>query len=205
MDAESESKEPQGLRANLKRKRSSVEEKNKHILCRTQGKCIDYRHLHDPFSNDKDDKEIINATAAVCDETFSVVANDGEPTLKEVRQLDEWPEWEKTIKAELAQLKKMGTWRLIKKPKHAIHITNKWVFTKKRNKAGQLIKYKARLVAKGCVQCPGYNYAKTHLPVVRLESIHLLLAIAATRGLKIHQMDVKGAYLNRTLKEQVYM
>jgi hypothetical protein len=60
-------------------------------------------------------------------------------------------------------------------------------------------------VAKGCAQHPGYNYTKTHSPIVCLESIRLLLAIAATRGLKIHQMDVKGAYLNGTLEEQVYM
>jgi len=75
----------------------------------------------------------------------------------------------------------------------------------KRNKAGQLTKYKARLVAKGCAQRPGYYYAKTHSPVIHLETIHLLLAITAMRGLKIHQMDMKGAYLNGTLEEQVYM
>jgi hypothetical protein len=99
----------------------------------------------------------------------------------------------------------MGTWKLVPKPKNTIPIANKWVFVKKRNKAGQLTKYKARLVAKGCAQRPGYDYAETHSPVVRLETIRLLLAIAATRGLKIHQMDVKGAYLNGTLEEQVYM
>jgi hypothetical protein len=99
----------------------------------------------------------------------------------------------------------MGTWRLIKKLKHAIPIANKWVFTKKRNKAGQLTKYKARLMAKGHTQHPGYDYTETHSPIMRLEMIHLLLAIAATKGLKIHQMDVKGAYLNGTLDERVYM
>ena len=134
------------------------------------------------------------------DESFSVTANDGEPTLKEAKQSDEWPEWEKAIKAKLAQLKQMGTRRLIKKPKHAIPIANKWVFVKKRNKEGQLTKYKARLVAKGCVQHLGYNYAKTHSPVVCLETIRLLLAIAVVKKLKIHQMDVKGAYLNGTCK-----
>ena len=99
----------------------------------------------------------------------------------------------------------MGTWRLIEKPKHAIPIANKWVFAKKRNKTGQLTKYKARLVAKGCAQRPGYDYAETHSPVVRLETIHLLLVITAIKGLKIQQMDVKGAYLNGTLEERVYM
>ena len=99
----------------------------------------------------------------------------------------------------------MGTWRLIEKPKHTIPIINKWVFAKKRNKAKQLTKYKARLVAKGCTQHPGYDYAETHSSVICLETIHLLLAIVATKGLKNHQMDIKGAYLNGTLDEQVYM
>jgi hypothetical protein len=166
---------------------------------------MDYHHLHDPFSDDEDDEEIVNAAAAVCDETFSVAANDGKPTLKEARKSDEWPEWEKAIQAELAQLKTMGTWKLVPKPKNAIPIANKWVFTKKRNKAGQLTKYKARLVAKGCAQCLGYNYAETHSPVMCLETICLLLAIAAIGGLKIHQMDIKRAYLNGTLEERVYM
>jgi hypothetical protein len=99
----------------------------------------------------------------------------------------------------------MGTWKLVNKPKNAIPIVNKWVFIKKRNKAGQLTKYKARLVAKGCVQRPGYNYTKTHTPVVCLETICLLLAITAIKGLKIQQMDIKGAYLNGLLDEKVYM
>jgi len=67
------------------------------------------------------------------------------------------------------------------------------------------LKYKARLVAKGCAQRPGYDFVDTHLPVVRLESICAILAIAPTWKLHIHQLDVKGAYLNGTLKEKVYM
>ena len=58
---------------------------------------------------------------------------------------------------------------------------------------------------KGCGQHPGYNYIEMHLPVVRLETIHAILAIAITKGLQIQQMDVKGAYLNGTLKETIYM
>ncbi len=181
------------------------EEENEDSPCRTRGKCIDYCHLNNPFSDDKNEDENINIATVVSDETFSITMNDGELTLKEARKSKEWPEWEKAIQAELAQLKKMGTWKLMPKPKNVIPIAIKWVFTKKRNKSGQLTKYKARLVAKGCAQCPGYDYAKTHLPIVHLEMIHLLLAIAAKRGLKIHQMDVKGAYLNETLEELVYI
>ena len=99
----------------------------------------------------------------------------------------------------------MGTWKLVEKPPSVILITNKFVFAKKRDKDGNLQKYKARLVAKGCAQHPGYDFLEMHSPVVRVETIRSLLAVAAKRKLYIHQMDIKGAYLNGILKEKVYM
>ncbi len=60
-------------------------------------------------------------------------------------------------------------------------------------------------MAKGYAQHPGYDYVEMHSPVVHLETIHLILAIAAIKGLVIQQMDVKGAYLNGVLEEWVYM
>ena len=68
-----------------------------------------------------------------------------------------------------------------------------------------LTKYKARLIAKGCAQHLGHDYIETHLPIVCLETIRAILAIAPTRKLHIQQMDIKGAYLNGTLKERIYM
>jgi len=194
---------PSNGQSNLKRKQvdNSSESKN-DILYRTRGKRVDYCHLQDPFSNDKD--ETINAVADISDKSFSITANDGVASLKDARQSDEWPEWEEAIKAELAQLHQMGTWRLVDKPPNAIPIANKWVFAKKRNKQGQLAKYKAQLVAKGYAQCPGYDYVETHSPVVHLKTIRLILAIATIKGLVIQQMDVKGAYLNGILEERVY-
>jgi hypothetical protein len=56
------------------------------------------------------------------------------------------------VKIELAQLQQMGTWKLVDKPAGAVPTSNKWIFLKKRNKLGELVKYKARLVAKGCTQ-----------------------------------------------------
>jgi hypothetical protein len=164
---------------------------------------VDYCHLNDPFSDDED--EAINIAAIISNESFSVAANNGVAMLKEARKSAKWPEWEKAIKAELTQLQKMGTWRLVKKLANAIPIANKWVFAKKRNKQGQLIKYKAWLMAKGYTQCPSYNYVKMHSPVVHLKTIHLILAIATIKGLVIQQMDVKGAYLNGILNKWVYM
>ena len=114
-------------------------------------------------------------------------------------------EWKKAIKIELDQLVETGTWKLVDKPKDAISIANKFVFDKKRNKAGKITKYKARLVEKGCSQRPGYDYQETFSPVVRMETLRMILSLLPSKKLKIQQMDVKGGYLNGILKEKAYM
>jgi hypothetical protein len=86
-----------------------------------------------------------------------------------------------------------------------IPLTNKWVFAKKYRRGGELLKYKGRLVVKGCTQRPGFNYVETFSPVVHLETLRAILSLLALKRLEIGQLDVKGAYLNGTLKERVYM
>jgi hypothetical protein len=103
------------------------------------------------------------------------------------------------------QLLEMGTWKLIESPPNAIPIANKWVYIKKHDQLGKLIKYKARLVAKGYAQRPGYDYVETFSPVVRMETVRAVLALTVKNKYKIQQMDIKGAYLNGILKEKVYM
>ena len=99
----------------------------------------------------------------------------------------------------------MGTWELVDPPEGHTPITNKWVLTKKYDKDGSLQKYKARLVAHSYSQQLGMDYNDTFSPVVRLESIRTLLALAVTEDWEMQQMDVKGAYLNGMIKEQIYM
>ena len=111
----------------------------------------------------------------------------------------------KSIGAKLGQLAKMNTWELVKCPDNVVPIPDKWVLFRKYNKAGELVKYKARLVVKGCAQCPGFNYDQTFVPVVRLETIRAILALVPMKDLKVQKMDVKWAYLNSLLSEQVYM
>jgi len=126
-------------------------------------------------------------------------------SLNEAKDSPDWPEWERTIRSELNQLQEKGTWKLTDPLDDAIPLTNKWVFVKKKDKDGNIIKYKARLVAKGYAQRPGHDYLETHSPVVRLETICTILAIAVQEKLLIQQMDIKGAYLNGHLKETIYM
>jgi Reverse transcriptase (RNA-dependent DNA polymerase) len=139
------------------------------------------------------------------DESYTAATNDGPISLKEAKQSPDWPEWEKAIQSELEQLQDMGTWEIVKKPLDAIPITNKWLFVRKTNNIGQIDKYKAQLVIKGCSQRPGFDYNETYSPVVRLETVRTILSMVPDKNIRIQQMDVKGAYLNGILKEDIYM
>ena len=98
----------------------------------------------------------------------------------------------------------MGTWELTDPPPNRVPITNKWVFIKKFSKDSKLQKYKVRLVARGFTQRLGMDY-KTFSPVIHLETICTILVQAVKKDWEIQQMDVKGAYLNEILKEEIYM
>jgi hypothetical protein len=111
----------------------------------------------------------------------------------------------KAIRTELETLQRMGTWELVDAPEDRKSITNKWVFVRKYDKDRNLQKYKACLVARGFSQMPGMDYNETFSLVVRLETIHAILALAVAEDWEIQQMDVKGAYLNGKLKETIYM
>ena len=84
-------------------------------------------------------------------------------------------------------------------------IENKWIFKKKTDADGNVTIYKAWLVAKGYQQVQGVDYDETFSPVAKLKSVRIMLAIAAFYGYEIWQMDIKTAFLNGFLKEELYM
>ncbi|PPQ83602.1 hypothetical protein CVT26_001384 [Gymnopilus dilepis] len=127
--------------------------------------------------------------------------------VREARRRPDWPLWEKAIQEELDVLKGAGTWEMVDAPANANIVGSKWVFRAKKDAAGNVVRYKARLVAQGFSQVPGVDYFDTFAPVARLSSIRTVLAIAAAENLEIHQIDIKGAYLNGVLTsdEVIYM
>ena len=113
--------------------------------------------------------------------------------------------WKEAINDEMDSILSNSTWVLVDLPPGSKPIKCKWVFRKKFNTDGSLQTFKARLVAKGFTQKEGIDYFDTYAPVARITSIRLLMALASIYDLYIHQMDVKTAFLNGDLDEEIYM
>jgi hypothetical protein len=84
-------------------------------------------------------------------------------------------------------------------------IDTKWVYRNKLNEYGQVTRNEARLVCKGYAQVEVVDFEETFSPVARMEAIRLLLAYACSKNIKVYQMDVKSAFLNGELGEEVYI
>ncbi|KAI3715249.1 hypothetical protein L6452_22222 [Arctium lappa] len=110
-----------------------------------------------------------------------------------------------SMQEELNQFDALKVWRLVPRPKGKSIIGTKWIFKNKKDKDGIVVRNKARLVAKGYRQEEGIDYDETFAPVARLEAIRMFLAFAAYRNFTVYQMDVKTAFLNGKLKEEVYV
>eukprot|EP00253_Pinus_taeda_P011698 PITA_11698 len=115
------------------------------------------------------------------------------------------PEWEQAMDAEFQSLQKNHTWTLSDLPEGKKPISCKWVYKVNYKANGTLDKYKARLVARGFSQKEGIDYEETFAPTAKMSTIRLVLALAAQFKWKVHQMDVKSAFLNGDLQEEVYM
>ena len=113
--------------------------------------------------------------------------------------------WRRAMKEEIGSIERNDTWELTKLPPHKNSIGVKWVFKTKMNPDGSINKHKARLVAKGYKQKEGEDFTEVFAPVSRLETVRLLISLASQNNWKLFQMDVKSAFLNGVLKEEVYV
>eukprot|EP00253_Pinus_taeda_P020136 PITA_20136 len=109
------------------------------------------------------------------------------------------------MEEELEQIEKNNTWELVPRPKDENVIGTKWIFKNKLNENGDVVRNKARLVCKGYAQQEGIDFEETFAPISRLEAIRMFLALSSFQKFKVFQMDVKSAFLNGYLNEEVYI
>ena len=115
------------------------------------------------------------------------------------------PEWKAAILEEISALEKNKTWELSELPSGKRAVGCKWIFTIKHEADGSVERFKARLVAKGFTQAYGINYQETFAPVAKLNTVRVLLSLASNLDWPLYQLDVKNAFLNGDLEEEVYM
>lgn len=140
--------------------------------------------------------------AEIESERLLMVVNEEPWDYEEAKKLRVWVE---ACKDEIFSIEKNKTWDLVDLPAGMKPIGLKWVFKVNRNADGSINKFKARLVAKGYVQRHGVDYDEVFAPVARIETIRLIIGLAASKGWEIHHLDVKTAFLHGDLKEEVYV
>ena len=113
--------------------------------------------------------------------------------------------WFHAMEEELKSMDQNQVWDLVELPKGCKRVGCKWVFKTKRDSIGNIERYKARLVAKGFTQKDGIDYKETFSPVSKKDSLRIIMALVAHYDLELHQMDVKTAFLNGNLEEEIYM
>jgi hypothetical protein len=114
-------------------------------------------------------------------------------------------DWDATMNEEYCSLMTNDTWDIVPLPKGIKLVICKWVYITKYALDGSVERRKARLVTKGFSQVEGIEYKETFAPIAKMNSICLVLALAASHKCEVHQMDVKSAFLHKYLQEEIYM
>jgi hypothetical protein len=113
--------------------------------------------------------------------------------------------WVNAMHEVLENFERNQVWTLVDPLRDVNVIGTKWVFRNKQGEDGETVRKKAHLVAQGFSQVEGLDFGETFAPVARLEAIRILLAFATSMGFKVYQMDVKSAFLNGVIQEEVYV
>lgn len=114
-------------------------------------------------------------------------------------------QWLSAMNEELTSIEQNETWELCNLPAVRKAIGSKWVFKLKMDENGKIIRHKARLVAQGFSQKFGVDYDEVFAPVVRTTTLRMLLSVAGARGYAVNHYDIKTAFLNGSLNEEIYM
>ncbi|KAJ9685151.1 hypothetical protein PVL29_017257 [Vitis rotundifolia] len=136
---------------------------------------------------------------------YNIGAENDPESFSQAMSCKESELWYNAMKDEMSSMKCNDVWDLVELPNGAKTIGCKWVFKTKKDSLGNIERYNARLVAKGFTQKEGIDYTETFSPVSKKDSLRIILALVAHFDLELQQMDVKTAFLNGELEEEVYM
>jgi hypothetical protein len=137
---------------------------------------------------------------------FTIYLVDDTPkTIVEAFASPDVDDWKEAVRSEMDSILSNGTWELVDRPYGCKPTGCEWVFKKKLRPDGTIDKYKVSLVAKGYTQKEGEDFFDTYSLVARLTTIHVLLSLATSHGLLVHQIDVKTTFLNGELEEEICM
>ena len=156
-------------------------------------------------------KELIigdNTTGIRTHSSFNLICNVAFISILEPRNVDSDLDDSYLIMAmqdELSQFSSNRVWDLVPKPKDSAVISTKWVYLNKLDDDGNIVKNQTCLFAQGYSQEEGIDYDEAYARVTRLEAIRMLLAYACFMGFKLFQMDVKSAFFNGVLTEEIYV
>ncbi|GJT22136.1 retrovirus-related pol polyprotein from transposon TNT 1-94 [Tanacetum coccineum] len=134
---------------------------------------------------------------------FSLTVSTAEP--KNIKEAMVDSAWIEAMQEELHQFDILQVWELVDKPFGKTIIKLKWLWKNKKDEDQTVIRNKARLVAKGYAQEEGIDFEESFAPVARLEAVWIFVAYAAHKSFLIYQMDLKMAFFNGSLKEEVYL
>nr|GEX04893.1 Gag-Pol polyprotein [Tanacetum cinerariifolium] len=134
---------------------------------------------------------------------FALTVSTAEP--KNIKEAMADSAWIEAMQKELHQFDRLQVWELVDKPFGKTVIRLKWLWKNKKDEDQTVIRNKARFVAKGYAQEEGINFKESFAPVACLEAVRIFVAYAAHKSFPIYQMDVKTAFLNGPLKEEVYV
>lgn len=138
--------------------------------------------------------------------SFKAKEEDYEPkTFKEASESTDAGKWLEAMKDELESIRDNETWELSDLPEGKNAVGSKWVFKLKKDETGRIVRYKAMLVAQGFSQKYGIDYDEVFAPVTRSTTMRLLLSVAGTRNYVVKNYDIKTAFLNGKISEEIYM
>ncbi|KAJ1518878.1 hypothetical protein ONE63_011508 [Megalurothrips usitatus] len=157
----------------------------------------------DNYKNDNEPEDLF--VFAGFNDTQEVDVDDVPVDYESIKFRSDRSLWLAAVNEELSALAENNTWELTSLPRGKVPINCKWVFTVKSDGDGNIDRYKARLVVKGCSQRYGIDYSETYAPVAKLSTVRIFLCLANKLKLFVQQLDVKCAFLNGDLREEIYM